>query len=102
MTRAAATHVPAETDWLCEGCGYTLNGLPEGGNCPECGKPTHESASQIRVLPLWERPQGGSAVFRFFATTAQVIFHPTRFYRSFATRGSREHSLQFARIHWLI
>jgi len=27
--------VPAENDLLCEGCGYTLNGLPDDGRCPE-------------------------------------------------------------------
>ena len=102
MTSAAANRVPDESDWLCERCGYVLNGLPEGGNCPECGQPTRESAGTLRHLPLWERPEAGSALRRFLLTTAQVIFQPTRFYRSFATRGSREQSARFARIHWLL
>lgn len=27
----------------CEGCGYSLHGVPSDGNCPECGKPIAES-----------------------------------------------------------
>ena len=102
MTSAAASRVPAESDWLCERCGYVLNGLPPGGNCPECGQPMRESAGELRHAPPWERPDVAGPLRRFVHTTAQVIFRPTRFYRSFATRGSRERSVQFARIHWAI
>jgi hypothetical protein len=102
MSNAAAIHVPAATDWLCERCGYVLNGLPPGGNCPECGQPTDESSPELRNLPAWERPDAGSWLRRFVTTSAAVIFRPSRFYRSFATRGSRAQSVRFARIHWLL
>lgn len=102
MTSAATHSVPAESDWLCEACGYVLNGLPPGGNCPECGQPMHKSSADLRHPPIWEQPKAGSALRRFLVTTAQVIFQPTRFYRSFATRGSRAESARFAHIHWLI
>ena len=100
MTSAAANRVPSESDWLCERCGYVLNGLPAGGNCPECGQPTRESGLELRHVPPWEQPEPGSSFHRFLITTAQVIFQPTHFYRSFATRGSRAQSGRFARIHW--
>jgi len=102
MSQAPATAVPEESDWLCEGCGYVLNGLPEGGRCPECGKPTSESARTLRVPPLWERPQDASLPVRLLSTTADVLFTPARFYRSLATRGSRDASARFAQIHWAI
>lgn len=35
---------------LCERCGYVLEGLDRGGNCPECGRPIKES------LPHLARP----------------------------------------------
>jgi hypothetical protein len=102
MSQAPATSVPDESAWLCEGCGYVLSGLPEGGRCPECGKPTRESDNVLRQPPLWERPGDAPRITGFLKTTWEVVFHTSRFYRSFATRGSRERSGWFAQIHWAI
>lgn len=80
MSRVAPT-VPAENDLLCEGCGYTLNGLPDDSNCPECGKPIAESSPELRKPPEWELTGRG-----FVATTWEVLWRPARFYRTFSTR----------------
>ena len=102
MTHAAATSVPHESDWLCEGCGYVLTGLPPGGRCPECGKLTAESAVELRSPPAWERPEYGSPPARFLITTLQVLFRPTHFYRSLATRSDRNGSARFAQVYLAI
>ena len=79
-----------------------LSGLPAGGRCPECGKLTSESDNQLRQPPLWERPADAPRTVAFFKTTWENVFHTSRFYRSLATRGSREQSARFAQIHWAI
>src|SRR5437762_3263188 len=99
MTRAA-TIIPAETDLLCEGCGYTLNGLPDDSNCPECGKPIIESLRGRREVPAWERA-GGRSIWNFLVTSAEVTFRPTNFYKTLATRREVRPARQFANIHWL-
>ena len=93
-----ATIVPAEGDLLCEGCGYTLNGLPLTGNCPECGKPIEESVGSNRVMSVWEDVPGP---WSFWRTSKQIIFHPTRFYSTLATRRDAHPAFQFAKRHWV-
>ena len=100
---ASLTSIPAETDLLCEGCGYRLNGLPAGACCPECGKPSAESSPSLRGNSIWEQSGPLFSIFaRFIRTSLLVIFQPARFYRTLATRQTRQRSRQFAGVHWVI
>ena len=96
----ATENVPAESDVLCENCGYVLNGLGAASNCPECGRPIADSRPELRKGPAWEQP-GGLAV-RFAATSWDLLFHPAHFYRTFATRGDRGASRRFALIYFAL
>jgi hypothetical protein len=97
-----ATRAPDETDILCENCGYTLNGLPDSGKCPECGSEIELSVShRLRTPPLWEaadRPIWD----RFFSTSARIIFRPKQFYRNMTSRGQIKPAIHFARIHLVV
>ena len=96
--------IPAETDVLCEHCGYVLNGLPPGSNCPECGRPAADSDPALRTPTAWEKSAGdkpsAASGGAFVTTTAAVLFRPTRFYRTLATRTDTPLSAVFAQIHW--
>ena len=97
--------IPAETDLLCEGCGYVLTGLPEGveARCPECGRPVHQSSPALRTPPAWERAEGapaGAQLAALASTTAAVLFRPTHFYRTLATRDATRRPLRFAEVQW--
>src|SRR5688572_19627077 len=91
-----APMVPAETDVLCEGCGYTLNGLPETGNCPECGKEIDGSLGAGRGLTRWEIRPSRKA---FVETTLAILFASRDFYAALATRVDTPQALLFARWH---
>lgn len=82
MQRRLATFVASETDLLCESCGYILNGLPGDSRCPECGAAVVDSGAnnprrpfRMPLLPLG-----------FVGVARDVLFRPTRFFRSLQTR----------------
>jgi hypothetical protein len=101
--RSGAT-IPAETDVLCETCGYVLNGLPPDSNCPECGQPAAESDPALRTPTAWEQTgqDGSFSAGAFLATSAAVLFRPTRFYRTLATRTDTRLAITFAQIYWIL
>ena len=52
--------IRARPDPFCVHCGYTLTGLPEEGNCPECGRPF-----RMKVVEMFRRdPQWVIAYWR--------------------------------------
>jgi hypothetical protein len=90
---------PSELDLLCERCGYVLNNLPIDSRCPECGSLIAESSPTLRVPAPWEQTQRPS--WRgFWQTTSQVIFSPSRFFRSLAIHVPADRSASFAVIHF--
>jgi len=102
MMARIAPVVPAESDILCEFCGYTLNGLPESGNCPECGQAIVRSISEDeRRLTDWDL-RAGNRLSAFLKISLLVLFRPSRFFRSLTTRTSVESARRFAIVHWCI
>lgn len=70
-----ARHDPREEyTLLCETCGYVLEGLDQGGNCPECGKPIKES------LPELARPgspwQQSPSLRSLIDTCREMLYRP--------------------------
>src|SRR2546423_1585096 len=100
MARVAPV-VPKETALLCEKCGYIVNGIPTDSLCPECAAPIAESMPTNRRPTSWEQ-RDGLAISRFFLTTLQLIFAPTRFFRSMNSRADLRSSASFARGHYWI
>jgi hypothetical protein len=96
---SAAAIAPDESDVLCEGCGYRLNGLPENGNCPECGKPIEQSLGTHRQYTEFE---ASPSLETFFTTSRKVLFRPTQFYRTVLTRAPTSLAWRFALVHELV
>src|SRR5438552_3235996 len=80
--------------------GAVLGGFA-GAICPECGKPVAESIDAARTAPAWEHPEVHRPA-AFVSTTAAIIFRPTQFYRTLATRLHTQPAKNFARWHWMI
>lgn len=98
MSMTLRTQPPAETDLLCEHCGYILNGLEGGqGHCPECGEPTRDSVEPGRRVdsPIeteWSRRT-------FWLTTRRILLRKRRFFRETRTRGEHPNVARFGRMH---
>ena len=60
---------------LCERCGYVVEGLPEDGPCPECGRPIADSLPERRTGTPWQRRSGVGAAL---ATGLLVATQPKR------------------------
>jgi hypothetical protein len=101
-----APRVPELGEILCSQCGYVLTGIAESGRCPECGKPIIDSIGTERTPPSWEstgKQQGRRETLRRLVfTSAEVILHPARFYRTLTVWGPVPPARRFARWQWTI
>jgi hypothetical protein len=78
-----AANIPAEGVLLCESCGYALQGLPEGGRCPECGTPIADSARPSRGPTRFEQKP---SVVTLLRTAATSVVRPVAFFKQLQSR----------------
>lgn len=101
MSLSLGKQPPAENDWLCESCGYILNGLPtEGANCPECGTPTRESVEPGHRVPAPIELEWSPKAF--WLTTSRILVQKRRFFRTTRTRGDHPNVTRFGQRHRLL
>ncbi len=75
-----------DTTLLCERCGYTLEGLPHTGACPECGVPIRESLPARRDGSPWQRSPGART---WLLTNAGTVRSPRERFRSATIEARR-------------
>lgn len=90
---------PAESDVLCESCGYILNGLDPSLQpvCPECGTSVAESLDPARRRPA--PIEEGWSARTFWQTTWRAIVGKRRFYSTLLTRTDTPAAIRFGRVH---
>lgn len=60
---------------LCERCGYVVDGLPEEGVCPECGREIEKSLPSNRPGTPWQQHP---SIRSMLATSWTTVWHPVR------------------------
>jgi hypothetical protein len=93
---STASIAPADGNLLCGGCGYIVTGLPQDGNCPECGR------SIAKSLPGHRRPSAfetGPSIGSFLKTAFMALVIPARLFSSLTTRTGGTRAAWFARCH---
>jgi hypothetical protein len=82
--------IPAESDLLCETCGYVIQGLPLEGNCPECGVPIERSLPANRDGSAWQRrPSIGT----WISTNYSMLRRPVQVFEQLRVDGLHRWSL---------
>ncbi len=66
------------TTLLCEACGYSIEGLPSGANCPECGTSAASSMPEGRPGSPWQQRRG---LIPFLKTNWLVLRRPRQLFR---------------------
>ena len=86
-----------EFELLCERCGYSVDGLPGGGACPECGRAIAASVPGARVGTAWQRKPGVAGWAR---TNLALLLRPRKTMRAVVVERAR--SMSFARMNFLV
>lgn len=70
---------------LCESCGYAIAGLPESGNCPECGTPILQSLPEARTGSAWQtwtHARTPAPLAAWLSTSWRTVRHPGASFRT--------------------
>lgn len=86
-----------EYELLCEGCGYSIEGLPGDGVCPECAKPIVESVPGSRVGSAWQQDPGLSS---WAETIFALMRHPRRALRAVAIEPNHSGTFGNTNVVW--
>jgi len=84
-----------EYELLCERCGYSVEGLPTEGKCPECGRAVVLSLPGARAGSPWQQQPGVRAWVR---TVAGTVRRPWAMVREVRIEEERAESLQMTNI----
>lgn len=68
---------PHPSTLLCEECGYSIEGLPTTGACPECGREIASSLPERRLGSPWQR---GPSLRSWWRTSLGLLRAPRAFW----------------------
>lgn len=77
---------------LCESCGYTLDGLPADGECPECGRAVVGSIPARRLGSPW---QSARSIRTWVQTNYLVLRRPSSLFDHLRVDRTHRNSLLF-------